>query len=94
MPAKTTAKELDIEVIWNAAYRPDLNGIEFYWAKLKAEWRAEMTAIRVADADWDQETLMKRLVHGVRTVVTQGFAKKGWSNLMKAVVIPALRNLP
>ena len=37
--ANTTAPELKIKVIRNAPYRPDLNGIEFFWGRIKRFYR-------------------------------------------------------
>lgn len=38
-PAREVAPGLKIQVIWNAAYRPDLNGIEFFWGRVKRRYR-------------------------------------------------------
>jgi transposase len=48
-PAREVAPGLKIEVIWNAPYRPDLNGIEFFWRRVKNAYRKEVTRLRVLD---------------------------------------------
>ena len=45
-PAREVAPGLGIEVIWNAPYRPDLNGIEFFWGRIKRMYRREITRLR------------------------------------------------
>lgn len=54
-PAKNVAPGLKIEVIWNAAYRPDLNGIEFFWRRVKHVYRKEITRLRAQQLEWDPE---------------------------------------
>ena len=90
VPAKTIAKELDIEVIWNAAYRPDLNGIEFFWTQMKKLWRDRMTTLRVSREQWDQEALIQELVSQVGRDAIRRCAARGWRNLLRAEVVPAL----
>ena len=102
-PGNETALKLGIKVIWNAPYRPDLNGIEFFWARLKVAYRKEVTRLRSLDLDWDQMELVQSIIHDIGFDVARDCAAKGWSNLRKAVVrpsaadygvsqIPALRN--
>ena len=84
-PAKEVAPGLKIAVVWNAAYRPDLNGIEFFCGRAKQLYRKAVSRLRVLDKDWDQEAL-------VRECVQAGFecakacSAQGWRNLTKAVV--------
>jgi len=57
-----TAPELGIEVIRNAPYRPDLNGIEFFWRNTKMAYRKEITRLRSQNIYWDQVELVKAVV--------------------------------
>ena len=52
-PAKDALQKHKIEVVWNAAYRPDLNGIEFFWGRLKQAYRKEITRLRSQNLHWD-----------------------------------------
>ena len=61
-PGLVTAPQLGIEVIKNAPYRPDLNGIEFFWRRIKCAYRKEVTRLRSHSLHWDQEELVKSLV--------------------------------
>lgn len=36
---KEVCKGLNIELLWNLSYRPDLNGIEVFWSRAKANYR-------------------------------------------------------
>ena len=61
-PAAVTAPKHKIEVIWNAPYRPDLNGIEFFWGRIKMAYRKEITRLRSQNIYWDQVELVKAVV--------------------------------
>ena len=37
--------DLDIAVIYNASHRPDLNGIERFWATAKREYKKRLTRL-------------------------------------------------
>ena len=58
-PSSVTAPLHRIEVIKNAPYRPDLNGIEFFWKNIKFAYRKEVTRLRSHELEWDQEELVK-----------------------------------
>ena len=54
-PGKDAPAKHNIEVIRNAPYRPDLNGIEFFWGRIKKAYRKEITRLRSQNLHWDQE---------------------------------------
>ena len=87
-PARVTAPLLKIEVIWNAPYRPDLNGIEFFWGRIKHAYRKEITRLRSQQLDWDQLKLVQSLVRDVGFPCAKDCAGMGWRNLRKAVLKP------
>ena len=87
-PGSETASELKIEVIKNAPYRPDLNGIEFFWGRIKTYYRKEITRLRSQNLPWDQEKLVKDCVREVGFACARECAAIGWSNLRKAVLKP------
>ena len=89
-PAKDVAPGLKIEVVWNAAYRPDLNGIEFFWGRVKQGYRKELTRLRAHQLDWDPEQLVKECMEDPGFECAKGCAARGWRNLMRAVLKPEL----
>ena len=74
-PRKETCYDLGIPVIRNAPYRPDLNGIEFFWGHLKRLYRREVTKHRVQAEEWNQLKLVQRLVHNMPTQVAKDCAE-------------------
>ena len=36
------AKRLNMDILWNVPYRPDMNGIELVWAIIKKEYKSLM----------------------------------------------------
>ena len=88
--AAKNAPELGVEVIWNAAYRPDLNGIEFFWGRLKSEYRARVTEFRVLNQDWDQQQLVLDCVRKVGFPCAKECAARGWKNLENAKPLPSV----
>ena len=89
-PGRETAPKFKIEVLKNAPYRPDLNGIEFFWGRIKKQYRKEITRLRSQHLEWDQETLVKECVRDVGFPCAKQCAAIGWSNLRKAVLKPNL----
>jgi len=79
-------------VIWNAPYRPDLNGIEFFWGRLKMAYRKEITRLRSQRITWDQEELVKSLIRDVGFPCAKECASKGWRNLRKAELKPSSKD--
>ena len=79
-----------IEVIKNAPYRPDLNGIEFFWQRIKCAYRKEITRLRSHGLSWDQVELVKECVSTMGFECARDCAAHGWSNLRKAVLKPPM----
>ena len=88
-PGLVTAPQLGIEVIKNTPYRPDLNGIEFFWGRIKVAYRKELLRLRSHGIDWDQQELVAKMVRDVGFPCARDCATMGWSNLRKAVLKPA-----
>ena len=49
-----TTAEIDIELVFNVAYRPDLMGIELFWAESKRRYRRELDRLKAHNRNWDQ----------------------------------------
>ena len=75
-------------MIWNAPYRSDLNGIEFFWGRIKRAYRSEITRLRSQGLDWDQQELVDSLVKSVGFPCAKQCASQGWRNLRKAELMP------
>jgi transposase len=89
-PGSEVAPGLKIPVIWNAAYRPDLNGIEFFWRRVKGVYRSELTRLRAHQLDWDPEQLVRDCIQQKGFECARDCAAQGWRNLRKAVLKPEL----
>ena len=89
-PGKDAPARHKIEVIKNAPYRPDLNGIEFFWGRIKRLYRSEVTRLRGQNLEWSQMELVQRCVREAGFGCAKDCAATGWRNLMKAVVKPSL----
>ena len=75
-------------MIKNSPYRPDLNGIELFWGRLKRAYRKELTRLRSQGLEWDQLELVKRLVGDIGFDCAKDCASQGWVSLQKAVLKP------
>ena len=82
---KEAAVAQRIPLVFNAPYRPDLNGIELFWRKAKTtyykfvdNWRAH--GLR----EWDQPELVRRCVEEVQVGLVKKIAKDGWARVMSA----------
>ena len=45
--------EINIELVWNIAYRPDLNGIELVWRRAKWLYKAKVDWLKAQNRSWD-----------------------------------------
>ena len=46
MKEYAASEEIDIELVWNLPYRPDLAGIELLWAEAKRRYRKELDRLK------------------------------------------------
>ena len=76
-------------MIWNAPYRADLNGIEFFWGRIKVAYRKEITRLRSQGLAWDQQQLVDSLVRSVGFPCARKCAAMGWNNLRNARLKPS-----
>jgi hypothetical protein len=73
-----------ITLIYNLPYRPDLNGIEFFWAQCKAKYRREIKGLKASFVKWDNLTLAQAVVDSVPKPLVKSCAQKGWDNMAAA----------
>ena len=57
--ALANSPEIDIELIWNCPYRPDLNGIEKVWLKAKRLYKARVDNLKAQNRPWEQIELVR-----------------------------------
>jgi hypothetical protein len=83
------AAELDIPLIYNAGYRPDLNGIELFWREAKQNWYKVTDHYRANNIkNWDAKEVAKNACMSISRPNAQGYALDGWRNLFNAAPIP------
>jgi len=79
------AQDVNIELVFNAPYRPDLNGIELLWRKAKDSYYKFCDAWRAnGQRAWDQPELVRRCVEEVPVEMAKRCANKGWVALLHA----------
>ena len=47
------SEEIDIELIYNIAYRPDLCGVELFWRKTKDLYKKKVDWLKANNRQWD-----------------------------------------
>lgn len=55
----------DIQVIWNVKYRPDFNGIEYFWAAAKRDYRARIDNYKANGLQWNEMHLVQDVLENV-----------------------------
>ena len=48
------SEEINIELVFNQPYRPDLNGIELLWRKIKDLYKKKVDWLKANNRQWDQ----------------------------------------
>ncbi len=64
-------------LIYNAPYRPDLNGIELLWRSAKSIYRNRVDRYKAKIQDWDQMTLVKNVIESICAKVHIKSANEG-----------------
>lgn len=82
-----TDPQINIKMVFNAPYRPDLNGIEFAWRLVKAKYRKFCLAMKPQRTQWDNVEVVKECIGQVSNQQYADCASRGWKNLEKAVPI-------
>lgn len=55
-------KKSNLVMIFNRPYRPDLNGIEFYWRDIKRRYRSRINWQRINGRNFDHMGLVKEMI--------------------------------
>ena len=53
----------DIRIIKNIQYEPENNGIEFVWAKMKYEFRKQLTKLKIDAEKFDIKIIIKQILN-------------------------------
>ena len=79
----------DVPVTFNAKYRPDLMGIEFFWRLAKVKYRQELTEAYVRVNYIDNQRLVTNILNSIDNELAKKWAIVGWQHLYNAEIIPA-----
>jgi hypothetical protein len=76
--------DIKMPLIVNAAYRPDLNGIELSWGVAKKYYRQFCSALKPFQGVWDNEIKVQECMSILTKAQTQQHARLGWERLFDA----------
>ena len=82
--------DIDMEVVFNLAYRPDLMGVERTWAVAKRLYRKFLGAVKPFNhlsTRWDPVATVQGCMEGVLDKEAKRHAELGWKSLQAAVGI-------
>ena len=80
--------ENDIAVIFNSPYRPDLNGIERFWAEAKRKYKKVLTEHQVHDTPFETHELVAQVLDSIDHEKAMDCANYGWRDLKAAQLKP------
>ena len=75
--------KFDIQIIWNAKYRPDFNGIEFVWGRAKKHFRAQVDWFKANGVQWNEVQLVEEVLKAIPQDEAVKLTKKGLDNIEK-----------
>ena len=67
-----------VPVCFNAKYRPDLMGIEYFWRLAKVKYRQELTEAYVGGRHIDNLNMVKDILNSIDNELTKKWALVGW----------------
>ena len=67
-----------IPLIWNSPYRPDLNGIEFFWRQAKLAYRKDLTELYSTKLEFDNLKFTTDTLDAISHGDAKKWAKIGW----------------
>jgi transposase len=76
----------DIAFVRTVTYRPDLNGIEFFWAVAKCHWYKKLDWHKATRTQFDMMKLVGECIDLSSNHACKS-AKRGWRNMRAAVAI-------
>ena len=74
-----------MRLVFNLAYEPDCNGIEYLIGILKQEWRKKLTQFKVENKldTADLQTMVEGLIRELPAETVQRCAVKGFKHVLK-----------
>ena len=64
-------------MLWNLPYRPDLNGIEHYWALTKQKFRADLLQAMMKGVEYDLRKVVMDVFPQISHTAAKACAVKG-----------------
>ena len=74
-------------LIFNAPYKPDLNGIEYVQARAKKIYRADVYRCKALNIGWDYLGMVENSINNVTVEQVIACANRGAKNVRNAVAI-------
>jgi transposase len=84
---KSNLEDLEVDMVLNLTARPDLNGIEMYWAQAKQYYRAAVDHNKVNGIGWDQQELVRRALEQVDDDAARRSAIAGIINIQAGKLV-------
>ena len=77
---KTEARKrsVNIKLVYNVPYRPDLCGIEIFWMHAKNRYRQWVDSAKVLNRTWDQDGMVENVLEDIDDEVAMKAAERGW----------------
>ena len=82
--------KLNMPLIFNRAYRPDVMGIEYAWTDVKRRYRNRINWHKANGVDFDHMSLVKQVIDATHTNIWKNAARRGWRRLERALPIKPL----
>jgi hypothetical protein len=79
------------KMLYNLPYRPELNGVELFWADAKRRYRKAVLRYKATRHGWDQMTLASTCVNEVPVESARWYANLGWRALLEAEPLLGIR---
>ena len=85
-------KKSNIVTIFNRPYRPDLNGIEFYWRDIKRRYRQRMNWQRVNGLNFEHLEVVRQMIDETPNELAKRCALQGEKNIRRAKPVGLLHH--
>ena len=77
-------EDINIELVFNCAYRPDLAPIELFFAEVKRRYRRELDRLKAHDRQFEPEGLVQTIIDGVEDDHVRRLVRHGVEVLTRA----------
>ena len=90
--AAAASDDIKIELAFNAAYRPDCNGIEYVWGMFKSNYRRFTDNFKARNVPYDNRGLIEYIQTIIPNDKVINCARRGWQNLLAALPVEPLEH--